>query len=210
MGLYVRKIWDGIKDSPRRPVGARSKDLGSGGAGFGGDYGELGADDAGKGGFSGAGQVLGKDAAIGKFGNTVRPADAKIPDSVEFLRAGGDDFRNGNHEQRLQVAVESPDAFFTHKKLNGGGRSVAGLILAAIYNDKSTEFASFVVNEGHRFGGRHEDGGNKQEHAKNGQEIAVPKSDGDDDENSAENSEGDTEGHPGAFTAAQVKHAGNQ
>ena len=74
------------------------------------------------------------------------------------------------------MLVEGPDVFHPGEKLHACCRRVAGLILAAVYDDQGAEFASFFVGGGVRPRGGQEDGGNKHGQAEDGEEVAVPES----------------------------------
>ena len=67
-----------------------------------------------------ASEVLGKDALVGEFGGVIGPANLQNPVVLCLCLdgIGGKDFGGGNHEERLKMRIERPDAFRTDEELH--------------------------------------------------------------------------------------------
>lgn len=180
------------------------KQLGAGGAATGQNR-QCGTHDAANGGFCDASEMFGENAAVGKLGGVVEPANEQDPIRTGFFRAEQRNLRNGNYDERLKVGIERPDVFGTGEETDGGDRSIAGLIVATVDHDECAEFASFFVQIRIGLRGGNENGQHEQHEPGEGGQPTVPETKRQNYERGTDDAQDDAENGPKTFIAANVE-----
>jgi hypothetical protein len=141
--------------------------------------------------------VFGGGSAVRELRGVRAPDDLEEPAFFRLQSKEGSNLRGWNFKEHTKFNVEGRNPVWSDKELNGHGRrGIRDVVMAAIHDHKSAEFAGFFFESNSRLCWEKEYGGDKHDESNDREDVAVARSERKEDERGATKPENNAEKHP--------------